>query len=393
MNEPLRILTILNLPWDPRLGAARVYVDLAAEWRKTGHVVEKFCLTDAFPKQTDSRGVRALRQMWFPRRAVQFVRAHTSEFDIIDAVIGTLPISKQSLGFNGLLVARSVGFHRAYDQFTQFARERWPDQPQGKILGRHFYNFVSDILQRDNEESLRHCDLINFINEDEVQCLANPPRIEKPAIVQYNGLTETESAALAAVIQAPEKRLRERQISFVGMWGLRKGSRDWADLVSRIRQQIPDAHFNFFGTMADNQTVLNDLKLAKSDRIRIVPTFDREELPSLLSCCAVGVFPSYIEGFGLAVLEQLACGIPTIAYDVSGPRQILRSLGEASLVPVGDTRAMADRALNILRRSPGEYAALSVQCRSIAEQFRWNTIAADTIDHYRTALEKTNDNA
>jgi glycosyltransferase involved in cell wall biosynthesis len=386
MNKPLRILTISNLPPDPRLGAARVYIDLAAEWKKAGHSVEKFCLTDAFPKQTDSRGLRALRQVWFPRRAIQFVRAHASEIDVIDALIGTLPTSKESLGFDGLLVARSVGFHRAYDQFTRFARERWPDQPRGKILGRYFYSFTTDLLQRDNEESLRHCDLINFINEDEVQYLASPSRIEKPAIVEYNGLTCSESGAFATTIQSPEKRLREKQIGFVGMWGLRKGSRDWADLVARIRQATPDIRFNFFGTMTDNQTVLNNLKLANSDGIRIVPMFDREELPSLLSPCGVGLFPSYIEGFGLAVLEQLACGIPTVAYDVSGPRQILRSLAETLLVPVGDTGTMAGRALDILRLSPSEYGTLSTQCRSIAEQFRWDEIAADTIDHYRKAL-------
>jgi glycosyltransferase involved in cell wall biosynthesis len=156
---------------------------------------------------------------------------------------------------------------------------------------------------------------------------------------------------------------------------------------------MPEVRFNFFGTMTDNQTVLNDLKLANTDRIRIVPMFNREELQSLLSPCAVGLFPSYIEGFGLAVLEQLACGIPTIAYDVSGPRQILRSLAETLLVPAGDTGAMADRALQIFRLSPGEYGALSAQCRSIAEQFRWDEIAADTIDHYRAALETTNENS
>src|SRR6185312_5586439 len=81
MQKPLRILAIVNLPWDPRLGAARVYVDLAEQWKKAGHIVGKFCLTDAFPKPTDSRGLRALRQVLFPRRAVRFVQEHATEFD------------------------------------------------------------------------------------------------------------------------------------------------------------------------------------------------------------------------------------------------------------------------------------------------------------------------
>ena len=387
MENPLRILCILNHPWDPRLGAARVYVDLVEEWKKPGHIVERFCLTDAFPKATSSGGLRALRSVLFPRQALRFVREHTTEFDVIDALIGTLPYSKESLGFNGLLVARSVGLHRVYDQFNHFARERWPDQPRGKLLGRHFYKFVGDLLNRDNEESLRQCDLINLINEDETEFLREPPAIDKPAIVEPNGLTKNESAAFAGAMELPEKRLRGKEICFVGMWGLRKGSRDWPELVSGIRQALPDARFKFLGTMTDDQVVLNDLKLASEDGLYVLPKFDRDQLPRLLGPCAVGLFPSYIEGFGLAVLEQLASGIPTIAYDVSGPRQILQSLAATLLVPAGDTAGMADRALEILRLDVNEYATLSAQCRSIAEQFRWEKIAADTLRHYRAALE------
>jgi glycosyltransferase involved in cell wall biosynthesis len=140
--------------------------------------------------------------------------------------------------------------------------------------------------------------------------------------------------------------------------------------------------------MTDDQTVVNDLRLPRADGIRILSMFDREQLPRLLGPCAVGLFPSYIEGFGLAVLEQLACGIPTIAYDVSGPRQILRSLATTLLVPAGDTAAMAERALKILCLDVHEYATLSAQCRSVAEQFRWEKIASDTLQQYRQALEK-----
>ncbi|MGH8101081.1 MAG: glycosyltransferase family 4 protein [Chthoniobacterales bacterium] len=390
MDERLRILCIVNLPWDPRLGAARVYVDLAEQWKKAGHIVDKFCLTDAFPKPTNSRGLRALRQVLFPRRAARFVREHAAEFDLIDALIGTVPFPKSNLRFNGLLVARSVGFHRAYDQFSRFSQKKWSNQPRGKFLGRFFYRWVSHRLLRDNESSLRHCDLINLINEDEIPFLRHPPAIDKPAIVEPNGLTEKESAALARAMESPEKRLGAKEICFVGMWGLRKGSRDWPELVNRIRQEMPEARFNFLGTMTDDQTVHNDLRLPTADGIRILSMFDREQLPRLLGRCAVGLFPSYIEGFGLAVLEQLACGIPSIAYDVSGPRQILRSLATTLLVPAGDTTAMAERALNILNLDVHQYATLSAQCRSVAEQFRWEKIATDTIDEYREALKTTN---
>ena len=57
MEKPLRILAVVNVPWDPRLGAARVWIELTDEWRKAGHQVEKFCLTDAFPEPASSGSV------------------------------------------------------------------------------------------------------------------------------------------------------------------------------------------------------------------------------------------------------------------------------------------------------------------------------------------------
>src|SRR5437588_4109546 len=104
MDKPLRILGMVNLPWDPRLGAARVWVELSKQWEKAGHKVDKFCLSDAFPKSTRSRALSAWRQAIFCYRAHRFVRRNAEKFDVIDCLIGTLPFSKQSLRFTGLLV-------------------------------------------------------------------------------------------------------------------------------------------------------------------------------------------------------------------------------------------------------------------------------------------------
>jgi glycosyltransferase involved in cell wall biosynthesis len=113
-------------------------------------------------------------------------------------------------------------------------------------------------------------------------------------------------------------------------------------------------------------------------------------LPGLLGNCAVALFPSYIEGFGLAVLEQLAAGLPTIAYDVPGPRQILQSQRTRLLTPAGDTAAIAARAVEILSLSVPEYEKLSAECRAIAGGYRWSRIARDTIDQYSIALQSLN---
>src|SRR2546430_3089823 len=97
MEKSLRILAIVNLPWEPRLGAARVYIELVEHWKATGHHVEKFCLSDAFPRPTNSNPLSMLRQLLFAYWAARFVRRDASCFGVLDVLVGTLPLSKEAL--------------------------------------------------------------------------------------------------------------------------------------------------------------------------------------------------------------------------------------------------------------------------------------------------------
>jgi glycosyltransferase involved in cell wall biosynthesis len=87
-----------------------------------------------------------------------------------------------------------------------------------------------------------------------------------------------------------------------------------------------------------------------------------------------------------APLEQLAAGIPTIAYNVPGPRQIFKQESAEFLVAAGDVKTMSDRAIRILRMNESEYEVLSIKARDIASQFRWEEIAEENIRAYKAAL-------
>ena len=389
-DKPLRILAIVNLPWDARLGAARVWIELTEEWRKAGHVVDKFCLTDAFPKSTRSRALSAFRQAIFPSRAAKFVRQNAGRFDVIDCLIGTLPFSKESLGFHGLIVARSVGLHRPYERFDIMARERWPDQPKGRLFGRLFYKLRSRRLRKNADESIRRCDLLNLPNESELKELERAG-VRKPAIIEPYGLSDQHRRALQQAAQPATARLQNKKICFIGMWSLRKGARDWPEIMRMIREKNPGVSFVFLGTMFSEDVVRAALGSQDSANVQCLATYGPAELPRLLVDCSLGLFPSYIEGFGLAVLEQLAAGIPTIAYDVPGPSQILHSKRDLLLTPVGDAKTIAERALQILNFAPTDYEQLSTQCAAIAGDYRWSDIAANTLHEYRRGLARLRD--
>src|SRR5687767_625700 len=387
MDQPLHILAIVNVPWDPRLGAARVWIELTSEWRNAGHVVEKFCLTDAFPEPASSPALAAFRLLLFPYRAARFVRQNAERFDVIDALVGTVPFSKKSLVFHGLLVARSVGLYRLYEKFERDAAEKWPPPSRGKLIGRPFYWFFARRARAASEASVRHCDLLNLPNSDELLCVRDEMQSAKPAIVQPYGLEPARRRALLDGAAPAETRWRKKKAVFIGMWSPRKGAKDWGEIIRRIQARVPDACFLFLGTMTDTKHVWNDLGFGAADFVEIVPQFNPDDLPRLLSDCAVGVFPSYVEGFGMAVVEQLAAGLPTVAYDAPGPRDILRDDLPELLVATGDVARFSETIVEIFERGPAPYQELSERSVRTAARFSWPTIAGDTVTEYRQKLQ------
>ena len=385
-GRPLRILALVNLPWDAKLGAARVWIELAREWEQAGHEVERFCLTDAFPSGRNSRVRAAWRQVMFPRKAAAYIRRNRGRFDVIDSLIGCVTSAKASLHFDGLLVARSVGLYRLYDEFLKRAEAVWPPQPKGRWFGPFLHKFLAYRTRKDSDRSVSICDLVNVPNEEEKLELAKNPTVRPPVLVQPYGLTYEFRQALAAAALAAPERLARETICFIGMWTPRKGSLDWRTIITKIRAACPRTRFLFLGTMFEDSQVFRDVAL--DENIICRRNFTEKELPSLLAECTLGLFPSYIEGFGLAILEQLAAGLPVVAYDVPGPRQILHPQRPLLLVPAGDTDAMSARARNILESSVESYSALSQACLEIAQTYRWEDIARGTIEHYRTALSE-----
>jgi glycosyltransferase involved in cell wall biosynthesis len=210
---------------------------------------------------------------------------------------------------------------------------------------------------------------------------------KKSAIVQPYGLTEQWRQKLVEAAALPETRLARQKVSFIGMWGARKGAKDWGESIRRVRAIVPEAHFKFLGTLTDNERVLRDLNIPACDWMEIVPEFHPDELPKLLSDSTVGALPSYAEGFGLALLEQLAAGIPTVSYDSPGPRSILQGSPDL-LVPVGNVEQFSTALIQILSSDLASYRKLIDRSREVASRFVWSTIAKETARLYETHLAR-----
>jgi glycosyltransferase involved in cell wall biosynthesis len=76
------------------------------------------------------------------------------------------------------------------------------------------------------------------------------------------------------------------------------------------------------------------------------------------------VMPSRIEGFGNALCEAMACGLPVIATDCMGPREIIRDGETGILVPVEDVKTLA-RVISELLENAEKRRFLATQAREI----------------------------
>jgi hypothetical protein len=191
---------------------------------------------------------------------------------------------------------------------------RWPTNKKGTLAGSVVYGTIRRALIRASDRAIRHADLLNVPNETEAECLRAELGPKRPLLVQPYGLNAEQAHALLAAALPPDRRHANRKVSFVGMWSPRKGSRDWAQIIQVVRERVPGTQFCFLGTMVDEDVIRTELgPQVPEGALKLVSSYQPEELPALLADSTLGAFPSYIEGFGLAVIEQLAAGLPTVA--------------------------------------------------------------------------------
>ncbi len=376
-SQSLKVLMILHTPWTRNLGTSRVSVEVAEEFERIGLAVDKFDLNDALPRRSYLNTIFAMS--YFARRARQHVRKHGHKYDVIQAEQGSLPYSKQDLNFQGLLVARSNGLVHFHEKWER-ENERPPRNPLRKLASlAHNAETVT--------RSFNMADAVILINQDEYNYTARELGFGDKAYLFHNGLSRERMAAFAAQRTPPAQRLQNQQVVFIGHWNRRKGAEDLPRILRQMRQTRPQTRFLLLGTGHHSPEAVR-AGFAPADRayVKVVPEYDSDELPGLLSDASVGVFPSYMEGFGIGVLEMLAAGIPTLAYDVPGPREMLARFTPPLLVKAGDTDCMAQRLLALLAQPYETYAALSNQSCDVAAQFQWQHTAAAMVAMYRERL-------
>ena len=133
--------------------------------------------------------------------------------------------------------------------------------------------------------------------------------------------------------------------------------------ISRLKQS--DVFIAFVG---DGETLEPMKKLAGELNVaeRCVFMGNRNDIPSIISAASIGIQASRWEGFGLTALEMMAGGLPVVASDNEGLRNVVE--GGALLFKTGDDRDLAEKVNSLLDDVSLRRQTISA-CRKRAREF------------------------
>jgi glycosyltransferase involved in cell wall biosynthesis len=138
--------------------------------------------------------------------------------------------------------------------------------------------------------------------------------------------------------------------------------------IEQARQQIPNLKVLSFG--ASQPT--NQLPLPAGTEFSF--RAPDKALAAIYSACDAWLFGTRIEGFGLPILEAMACRTPVIGTPAGAAPELLAKAG-GILVNMEDPAAMAAQILRIARMPDPEWKSLSNQAHQTAHSYTWDDAA------------------
>jgi glycosyltransferase involved in cell wall biosynthesis len=123
--------------------------------------------------------------------------------------------------------------------------------------------------------------------------------------------------------------------------------------------------------------------LGVEEDVRFVGFLPEDELPLWYNAAHLFAFPSRYEGFGLPVLEAMACGTPVITSNAASLPEVA---GQAAQMVSPDDRSALAAAMQEVLDSPQRRAAMREAGLQQASRFRWSSTADQTLAAYRAAL-------
>jgi glycosyltransferase involved in cell wall biosynthesis len=277
-----------------------------------------------------------------------------------------------------LLLARSLGTRRLVR--TVHNELEWPKRPGRRL-------FLTNLLY----PLLFQCEIgISRQAADNLDRRWLARRLGKHSPCIYNAI-DLRRFASPVRPSAREARRAELGVSpdepllgTVGRLTAQKGYGILLEAMSLVLPQVPAARLVIVG---DGELVhdLRDraVELGLEQAVRF--TGPRQDVEELLSAMDVFVSSSLWEGLPTVILESMAAGVPVVATDVSGSRELVRDGSTGLLVPPGNAGALAEGIVQLLQdRKQGE--ELAMRARQEVRRFSMTSVAQEHLHLYQSLL-------
>jgi len=225
-----------------------------------------------------------------------------------------------------------VGNDPSYFPITRFAIER---SPGVTTISEYLRKRTVDVFGVTNPIRV----IPNFVNCDLYQVLEDP--------------------ALRSRYAQPDEKI------LIHLSNLRPVKRplDCIRILARLTEQMP-ARLLMVGEGPERGPAESLARqLGVEDRVQFLGK--QLQVAPLLALADIMLMPSEQEGFGLAALEAMACGVPAVASDVGGIPELITNQHDGMLCPVGDIDAMSAACATLLR-DPEHHKTIAEAARQTA---------------------------
>lgn len=187
----------------------------------------------------------------------------------------------------------------------------------------------------------------------------------------------------ASQFNAPERgKADDLVVGFMYSGAKWKGSALAMSALERVRATWPSVRVVAFGSSKPPAEVLHD------------PAFEFHHRPpqdairDIYARCDAWLFTSHVEGFGLPILEAMACRTPVIGTPAGAAPELIGE-GGGILVPEANAGAIADAVLRVARMDDPAWRRMSDAAYRTATSYTWADAAARLEAALRRAIERS----
>ncbi len=172
-------------------------------------------------------------------------------------------------------------------------------------------------------------------------------------------------------------------IGHVGRLAPEKNPEFLADAVAALLRQANDAHFLVVGYGPSEQRIHDILRRNKVERrVHFTGKLTGQDLADAYHAMDVFAFSSKSETQGLVLAEAMACGVPVVALDAPGAREVVQDSVNGYLLPTETKRDFTNALANYLALPPDTKKAFRTAARHTAESYSTDRCVSKLIKVY-----------